>query len=133
MRKDMKRILLIFLCVSGLLFAGCATFPDKSEEENSSLTAGNVKATIVKGETTQADILEAFGSPNLVTRNRDGQEVWNYNRMNYTTRRGSDDVGLIFYGGSRAVTTSTTKSFDLMITFDENDVVIDYTVIQASF
>lgn len=125
--------LLVWLAVSSLVMNGCATFPEEQEKETSSLTAGNVKATIVKGQTTQAEILETFGSPNLVTKNRDSEEIWNYNRMNYTTHVGSDSGGLIFFRGSRAVSTATTKSFDLVITFDVNDVVKDYSVIQANY
>ena len=35
--------------------------------------------------------------------------------------------------GSRAVSSATTKSFDLIIIFDENDIVKDYSIIAASF
>jgi outer membrane protein assembly factor BamE (lipoprotein component of BamABCDE complex) len=88
---------------------------------------------IKKGETTQADILKIFGSPNLVTKNRDNDEVWNYNRMSYEAAYGSDAGGFIFWGGSRAVSSTTVKSFDLIIIFDNNDVVKDYSIIAASF
>lgn len=121
----------------GALFAGCATFPEKQEKANSPLTAGNVSLTLKKGVTTKAEVLKVFGSPNIVTKNRDADEVWNYNRMNFTTRTGEDSGGAFLilggWGGSRAVSTATTKSFDLMITFDAKDVVKDYSVIQASF
>lgn len=116
-----------------ILVVGCATFPQRQEEAKSPLTAGNVSMTIKKGITTKAEVLKAFGSPNIVTKNKDADEVWNYNRMNYTTRVGEDGGSLIFWAGSRAVSTATTKSFDLMITFDSNDVVKDYIIIQASF
>ncbi len=117
----------------GVLLAGCATFPEKQEQANSPLTAGNVTLTLKKGVTTKAEVLKTFGSPNIVTKNREADEVWNYNRMSFTTRVGEDAGTLIFWGGSRAVSTATTKSFDLIITFDANDVVKDYSVIQASF
>jgi outer membrane protein assembly factor BamE (lipoprotein component of BamABCDE complex) len=112
---------------------GCATFPDKQELASSPLTAGNISLTLNKGVTTKADVLKAFGAPNIVTKNRAADEVWNYNRMNYTTRVGQDGGSLVFWGGSRAVATATTKSFDLMVIFDANDIVKDYSIIQASF
>ena len=71
-------------------------------------------AKIIKGETTQAEILEIFGSPNIVTKNKSDNEVWNYNRMSFETATGDDGATLIFWGGSRALSTSTTKSFDLI-------------------
>ena len=115
-----------------LLLSGCAQYGRKPES-NSNLTAGRVKMEIKKGLTTQADILKIFGSPNLVTKNRDNDDVWNYSRMSYDAAYGSDAAGLIFLGGSRAVSSTTVKSFDLIIIFDNNDVVKDYSIIAASF
>lgn len=136
------------LALGAALLAGCviggATFPEEQEKATSLLTAGNVTLQLKKGETTKDEVLKTFGSPNIVTKNREADEVWNYNRMNFTTRVGADastgfwDIGGgvsggIFGRGIRAVSTASTKSFDLMITFDENDVVKDYSIIQASF
>lgn len=127
------RSLLVLTVLWMCALEGCATFPDEQEPASSPLTAGNISLTLQKGVTTKAEVLKAFGAPNIVTKNRAADEVWNYNRMNYTTRVGQDGGSLIFWGGSRAVATATTKSFDLMITFDASDIVKDYSIIQASF
>jgi hypothetical protein len=121
-----------FMLAFTLLGAGCASSGVK-EAGNSNLTVGQVKMEIEKGITTQEEILRVFGAPNIVTKNRSNNEVWNYNRMSYETSHGSEGGGLIVWGGSRAVSSSTTKSFDLIIIFDENDVVKDYSVISAVF
>jgi len=123
---------LISLCIVSVLFSGCATSGVK-EMSNTNLTSGKVKMEIKKGVTTQAEILQIFGSPNIVTKNRSNDEVWNYNRMSYESAYGSDGGGFIFWGGSRAVSSATTKSFDLIIIFDDKDVVKDYSIIAASF
>lgn len=118
----------IFVCLA------CATFPkNENPSDSSNLSAGTVKKEIIKGQTTQAELLELFGAPNLVTVNANGEEVWNYNRMSYSTQTGSDGMSLLFAGGSRAMTTATTKSFDLILIFDENDVVKTYSVVSASY
>ncbi|MBU2524937.1 hypothetical protein KKG71_07125 [Patescibacteria group bacterium] len=114
------------------LFCGCAQYGVK-DRSNTNLTAGKVKMEIKKGVTTQSEILQIFGSPNIVTKNRDNDEVWNYNRMSYESAYGSDSGGFIFWGGSRAVSSATTKSFDLIIIFDKDDIVKDYSIIAASF
>ena len=124
-------VLTVILCT--LACVGCATFPENQEKAKSPLTAGNVSMTLRKGTTTKAEVLNLFGAPNIVTKNRSADEVWNYNRMSYTTRVGQDGASLLFWGGSRAVSTATTKNFDLMVTFDSNDVVKDYSIIQANF
>lgn len=130
----MKKIFsgLISLYIVSFIFFGCATSGVK-EMSNTNLTTGKVKMEIKKGVTTQAEILQIFGSPNIVTKNRSNDEVWNYNRMSYESAYGSDGGGFIFWGGSRAVSSATTKSFDLIIIFDDKDVVKDYSIIAASF
>lgn len=116
------------------LLTGCIAFPAEGDPtQKSNLTSGMVKKEIIKGKTTQAEVLELFGSPNLVTKNRDNDEVWNYNRMSYETKAGADGVGIIFWRGSRAMTTTTTKSFDLILIFNKNDIVKDYSVISAQY
>ena len=128
--KYLLVIAVVTLCI--FFTSGCATFPEK-ETEKSKLTVGVVKQTIIRGETNQAEILETFGSPNLVTKNKEENEVWSYNRMSFEHKEGADGIFYIFGTSSRAMTTATTKSFDLIITFDENDIVKDYSVISASY
>lgn len=86
-----------------------------------------------KGDTTKTEILQILGSPNIITKNLENDEVWNYDRMSYESTYGSEFGGFIFWGGSRAVSSATTKQFDLIIMFDENDKVKDYSIIVASF
>ena len=38
-----------------------------------------------------------------------------------------------FLAGERASASSSTKSFDLIITFDDNDTVNDYSVVSTKF
>ena len=128
------KLILAMAVISAVALGGCAaTVRESQTTEKSNLTVGVVKSEIIKGETTQAEILELFGSPNIVTKNRSDDEVWNYNRMSFENVSGSDGGFIILWSGSRAISSSTTKSFDLIITFDENDVVKDYSVIAASF
>lgn len=130
----MKLYTILVLCLLWFCLLGCATFPRTNEPaQKSNLTTGTVKKEIIKGQTTQAEILELFGAPNIITKNSNNDEVWNYNKMSFEHVSGADSGGIIFWGGSRAMSTATTKSFDLIIIFDENDVVKDYSVISASF
>ncbi|OGW94847.1 MAG: hypothetical protein A3K16_03330 [Omnitrophica bacterium RIFCSPLOWO2_01_FULL_45_24] len=154
----MFNIVAVVFVMSCLIFSGCATFPsDKEPVQKSNLTSGVAKQTIIKGQTTQAEILKLFGAPNIVTKNRDSNEVWNYNRMSFESKQGADSIGGgllaglvsgggsggsggalgggagVRAGGSRAMQTSTTKSFDLIIEFDKDGVVKDYSVISATF
>ena len=114
-------ITILIVCVVILIgVSGCGTTRSAAKsDDRSNLTMGVVKQKIVEGKTTQADILTTFGSPNLVTRNAKNEEVWNYTRMAYRKESGGRYGGFIFFGGSKAVSSSTSKSFDLILVFDK--------------
>jgi len=128
--KKMKN-LLILLVISLLILAfGCAPMPNVQPKQKSNLTVGMVKTKVIKGETNRTEILELFGAPNLVTKNKNDDEVWNYNKMSFESGSGSSsDVWL----GSRVLSTSTTSSFDLIIIFDNDGIVKEYSIISASY
>ncbi|WP_324760281.1 hypothetical protein [Sphingobacterium thalpophilum] len=120
--------------LSGLLIltlGACNSYKYGAEgtAEKSNLTMGVVKSKVVKGETTQDEILKLFGSPNLVSKNKSDREVWSYNKMSVENKAGSTD----FFAGQRASQSSSSKSFDLIITFDENDTVEDYSVVSTAY
>lgn len=97
--------------------------------EKSNLTIGIVKTKIIKGSTSQDEILKIFGSPNIISKNKSNLEVWSYNKMSVENKAGSTD----FFSGQRASQSTNSKSFDLIITFDDKDIVTDYSVISTSF
>lgn len=126
----MKKLLILSSITLLLLITGCATMPTVQPKQKSNLTVGMVKTKVIKGKTTQAQILQLFGAPNLVTKNKNDDEVWNYNKMSFEAGSGiASDLWL----GSRALSTTTTSSFDLIITFDHNNVVKNYSIISASY
>ena len=122
----------IFIALTAFLLASCSSYKygqNAEPTQKSNLTFGVVKSKIEKGVTKQAEILNIFGSPNLVTKNKSNDEVWSYNKMSVQERAGSTD----FFTGQRASVSSSSQSFDLIITFDKNDVVKDYSVISTSY
>ena len=119
------------------LAVGCASNRNERPPTESNLTPGMVKLTIKKDQTQQAEILEVFGPPDLVT-HKDGLQVWTYDKIRYDVEKTS--VGLAVVGavgggsgggaggayGSKRRTTSSSTSTMLIIYFDDNDVVRDY-------
>lgn len=125
----MNKILLSALLV--LSFSSCTSYKYGTEgnAQKSNLTMGVVKSQLVKGSTTQDEVLKLFGAPNLVSKNKSNLEVWSYNRMSVEQKAGSTD----FFAGERASQSSSSRSFDLIITFDGNDVISDYSVVATAF
>lgn len=104
---------------------GCASPSPTEPARTSNVTAGMAKKTIIKGQITQADVMEVFGPPDMLT-HRDGLQIWTYGKVRHDleTSGGCLTVLLAGAGGSRTRSTSTATM--LILYFDRNDVVQDY-------
>jgi hypothetical protein len=124
----MKKIALTAFAVLFLL--GCAS---TGPAQKSNLTAGMVKKEIIKGVTTQNDILQVFGAPNIITKNRSGNEVWTYDKVS-VERSASSQYGTIIIAGIGGERSGIgTRTFTLMIEFNDNEVVKDYSYRSSAF
>jgi len=123
-----KRILFAFIAL--FVIVSCKSM-DTTQKSN--LTPGVVNTKIQKGVTSQAEIMRLIGAPNIITKNKEGEEVWNYSRQSFDAESGGFGGGLIFFGGAKAFSSSASKTFDLTITFDKNHVVKDYSVVISQF
>lgn len=126
----MNRYLLAFFLGTILLLSGCASV---QPVEKGNLTPGMAKTKIIKGQTTQNEVLEVFGAPNIVTKNKSGNEVWTYDKASVET--GTSDVygTILIAGGSGSRSSTSARTFTLMIEFDDNDVVKDFSYRASAF
>ncbi|HEU0043643.1 hypothetical protein [Sphingomonas sp.] len=115
---------------AAFMVAGCATTPGPVDQRNSQLTQGNVQLNLQVGQTTKADVLEKFGSPNITTRDGSGQEVWSYQRMATVSQASSSSSywTILLTGGSKSADgfAQTSRTMTLIIKFDGRDVVSDF-------
>ncbi|MHA1540886.1 MAG: hypothetical protein ACTSXL_03790 [Alphaproteobacteria bacterium] len=130
--------LFLSLIASVVLLAGCSSSEPQVAPQKSNLTYGTVKSQIVKGQTTQTEVIQTLGSPNMVSKTRSGDEVWTYSKQSVdaSSKQSAYGVGLPFllgFTGSKANSSTSVSTFDLIITFDSNDVVKDYSVVSSQF
>ncbi len=130
----MKTVFTILALISIVFAAGCAS------TRPSPVTPGAAKMYLEPGRTHQVEVLEKFGTPNIVTR-RDGGEMWVYDKI--SSNEGSGLLGLggggggsglgggIFGGLSSRTRSETTVM--LIVYFDPNDIVLDYKITQTKF
>lgn len=59
--------------------------PPSDSSRPDTLSYGMVTGKVKKNETTQQDLLELFGGPSTMTTDRDGTEVWMYDKTATTT------------------------------------------------
>jgi outer membrane protein assembly factor BamE (lipoprotein component of BamABCDE complex) len=134
---------LFHIIILSIFISACAVQPSPpppSPESSNTLTLGTVQSKIQKG-ISQAEVLEVLGSPNIVTKNSKEQEVWTYDKVgssqssaatvNYGQRTLGQGFLAFLFGGTTssasANATNETKSLTVIITFDENKNVSDFT------
>lgn len=115
----------------------CATTPGPVDQRNSALTQGNVQLNLAVGETTKAEVLEKFGSPNITTRDASGSEVWSYQRhatvSQSTSSRNFWTILLVGGGSSASGFSETTRTMTLIIKFNDKDIVSDFRSRSSDF
>ena len=106
-------------------------------DKNSQLTQGNVQMNLIVGETTKAQVIENFGSPNITTRDGSGKEVWTYQRAAQVSQSSSKsgywNIIIAGQSGTASGFESSSKMITLIIKFDENDIVYDFKSMESSF
>jgi len=136
----MKRLLVVPL----LAVVVFAMPPGCSQSRPSALTPGAAKKHIQPGVTTQAEVIEVFGTPNVITR-KSGGEMWVYDKVSSRTTSaafgaggfggggGSGGVGGGLVGGGASSTERSETTVMLIIYYDQHDVVSDYKITQTKF
>ena len=122
--------LLIGVVAASFGLTSCVTSTASSSTPNSALTQGSVQLNLKVGETTKAQVLEVFGSPNITTRDAAGAEVWSYQRHAPVSQSTSQSGfwTILLAGGSQSASgfTQTSRTMTLIIKFDGQDVVQDF-------
>ena len=83
-----------------LLLSGCNNVNQVEPAQKSNLTTGMVKKKIIKGITTQNEILKVFGAPNIITKNKSGNEVWTYDTISVEKSTEEGYWNVIVWGAS---------------------------------
>lgn len=123
---------------AALLLLGCAsTAQQPVTTRNSELTHGNVQLSLRVGETTQTQVLEAFGAPNITSIDASGQEVWTYQRHATVAQSSSSENfwTIVIAGGSKQASgfEQTSRTMTLIIKFNDRKVVSDFRSRTSNF
>jgi len=129
----MKKLNLFFvLLFIAIVCVGCKEEVRQGQYSNN-LTAGQAKTRIVNGVTTQSEILEFFGAPNIVSKNVSGNEVWTYDKVRIEKASRDEYWNILVAGKGKDKQIVSTKTFTLMIEFDNNDIVKDNSYRASQF
>lgn len=128
-----KKLCLIFVCFLTLIMVnGCQS----TNNSKNNLTVGLVQQKIKKG-ITKVQVMEILGSPNIVTSNNNGGETWVYDRISTETNASSSASGLslilVNLGKGNSNVSSTQKTLTVIIKFNQNDIVVDFSYKTSTF
>ena len=137
----------VLLIIAVILLAGCASMHAadvQKAREGDKLTVGTVQREIRVGM-SGAQVAEVLGSPNIVTTDEKGREVWVYDRIS-TESVYSSSTALILgiltggsggggglAGQSAGASSTTQKSLTVIVKFDEQKKVRDFAYRSSTF
>lgn len=129
----------LWIALAAATLSACATpAPGPVDQRNSALTSGNVSMNLIVGQTNQAEVLEKFGSPNIVTMDGQRNEVWSYQRHATVAQAGGNSnywTVVLFGGGQYAEGfQQTQRTITLIIKFDpKTKIVSDFSSRTSDF
>lgn len=144
----MKRFIMFFPLI---LMSACAQVGEHrkavSDSSEQKLTLGVAQKEIKVGM-SQADVAKALGSPNMVTKDKDGIETWIYDKVStdyaYSTSSGGVSGLILGLGGglaggagvssnqSSGATSRTQRTLTIIIKFADSSVK-EFTYNSTSF
>lgn len=132
----MKKTLILGLAlVSTLGLTGCKTATEhRAEVEDSStdrVTVGNVQREVKVGM-SGADVATILGSPNIVSTDSERREVWIYDKIRTTLTQSASNSSFWYTSPAGAISTNQ-KTLTIIIKFDEDKKVRDFSYRQSSF
>ena len=135
----------LLLAVSALVAATPAAAADTANP----LTHGMAQMTLHVGKTTQYEVLETFGGPNVSTLDGDGREVWIYDRFATVSMTKDSGFSVGWLGGAvggavgaavglgfsnkKSKASSSSRSMTLILKFGPDKRLADFKSRSSSF
>jgi len=134
----MNRLLCILLSI--LFISGCSTAGSHSKAVKSDagdrITVGKVQREIRIGMPS-SQVVEALGSPNIVTTDENRLEVWVYDKIATDVAYSNNEGGvwLIIGGvtGTSGAASTSQRTLTIVIKFDSDKKVRDFSYHSSSF
>lgn len=133
------RMLIATLLVP-MLAAGCTSAAKHrslvQDDQTSRLTVGTVQREIRVGMPS-ADVIQALGSPNIVSTDENRREVWVYDKVasdvTYSTSSGYATLILLGIGKDAGSISKEQRTLTIVVKFDEDSKVRDFAYHSSKF
>lgn len=136
-KKIFKQIyIIIILLMSGMITSCATTGNNINTGYTDQMTVATVQKEIKIGMSS-SDVIQALGSPNIITTDSMRRETWVYDKMSteITIKSSSGGAWLLIFGGSgsKYSSTSSQRTLTIIIKFDEKGLVRDFAYRTSSF
>jgi len=136
----MNHTIVVLAVVAALSLGACRTVEDNrrdtADTRGRELTAGLVKREITKGMSGAA-VVDALGSPNIVTKDNDERETWVYDKIATEASYSQSQNGMFLilggFSNQSGAASTTQRTLTVVIKFDKNDKVESFTYHQSKF
>jgi len=137
----------LLLAISAIAIAS----PGMAKETQSAntLTHGMAQMTLHVGTTSQYDVLETFGGPNVTTLDGEGREVWIYDRFATvsTTKDSGFSIGMLVgaaggavgggaglgFSNKKSKASTSSRSMILILKFGPDKKLVDFKSRSSSY
>ena len=133
------RIAVRLVCSILLVVAGCSASYHSRElhsERDRQMTLGVVQKEIRRG-LSQADVAEALGSPNIVTKDSTGHETWIYDKTateaSYSNSATYGTVLVVGVTRSAGASATTQRTLTVVIKFGDDGKVDSFSYHASQF
>ena len=124
---------LAFLCGCGAQYHASDV---KEGGEADNLTVGKVQREIRVGM-TGGQVAEVLGSPNIVSTDEKGREVWIYDKIStdkvYSKSSGYGTILILGGGGEAGASSTTQRTLTIIVKYDEEGKVRDIAYHSSKF
>lgn len=129
---------------SALIFAACfslyscvsVTGSSNYNQDPNQLTVGKVQQQITKGM-SGAEVIQALGSPNIITKDENGKETWVYDKIatqaNYTENSSALILFLYNRGTNESSYSVSQKTLTVVIKLNDDQKVESFSYHASNF
>lgn len=133
----MKKFFCSFLiCFIAFLFIGCsADYHAKKVQEGLAgdrVTVGTVQREIKLGMSS-SEVVEALGSPNVLTTDENRREVWVYDKFATDVAASGGSWTILLMGQSAGAASASQRTLTVVVKFDEDKKVRDFAYHTSRF
>lgn len=133
--REKFSILSVFVIGLSLFVSSCTSKVERDVPDEK-ITIGKVQREIRVGMSS-ADVVAVLGSPNIVTTDSERRETWVYDKVSTEISSSASSSGawilILGFGSGKSSSSSSQRTLTVIVKFDANSRVRDFSYRTSSF